>query len=336
MDEPDPFSCFGDGDEDEDPEVLSNDLPSQTPSEKGESVKRDPSCGILAFHSGTEQSLLKHVENELLQCKETVDLAAFVLDSVDKFCLKRHWMMHVGNEKAKIMQKFVEQCCSSCPSNRSLVFVELGTYCGYSSIMLARTLSRIGSDFHIYSIEVVGEHAQVAKEMIRFAGFEDKIDCLLLDPDKETLTALLKSKISTDFIDFLFIDHDKSLYLSDLQQLEVSGLMKKGCFVAADNVVFARIDEYRRYMSVLASKGHVKTQLEDCSLEYSEPDYDGDESKKVLLEDGIGTLLSGFVLLSVWMIGILKCSCSLRSVQNSRFILIIHHFCDLDVIKANP
>ena len=300
MDEADPFSCFGDDDEDDDSEVIPDGSRQPATEAKEFSFNRDPHCGVLAFHPGTEQALLKHVENELLvQCQCTTDTtitdrSKFVLDSIDKFCLNRHWMMHVGNEKAKIIEKFMEECCVSHESkNGSLVVVELGTYCGYSSIMLARTLSRIRSDFHIYSVEVVSEHATVAQQMIRFSGFENKVSSLLLDPDRDTLVGLLKSKLPSDRIDFLFIDHDKSLYLSDLQQLEESGLVKKDSFVAADNVVFAIIDDYRQYVSDLVSRGHVQSKLEECFLEYSEPDCNGTESKKHLLKDGIGACFVG-------------------------------------------
>jgi catechol O-methyltransferase len=309
MSEPDPFSCFGDDDDEDDD--ASEESPSLTPSEckaTKNAVKRDPSCGILAFHAGTEQSLLKHVELEMTTQRNNTnadgafesesDRADFVLHSIDEFSMKRHWMMHVGDEKGEIIKKFVQECCStsliSNQHDRPLVFVELGSYCGYSSILLAKTLHEGGRKFHLYSVEVVEQHAQVAKKMVHLAGFEDQITILLLDPDPEkmSLTALLKGRVEKDVtIDFLFIDHDKSLYLSDLQQLEGSGLMKKGCFVAADNVTFAMIDDYREYTNHLARKGHVKTRLEESWLEYSQPDWDGDASRKNLMRDGIGRFI---------------------------------------------
>ena len=287
MDETDPFSCFGDDDDDG---VSIDEIGAQKEENKQEKpVERDPSCGILAFHPGTEQAMLKHVENALLQYKEGISRADFILDSIDRFCLQRHWMMHVGNEKAIIIRAFVQECCSACPPGHRLVFVELGTYCGYSSILFAKTLSQIGYDFRIYSVEVEDENAQVAKDLIKLSGFQDEVEVLILDLDKENLAALLRRKLESRCIDFLFIDHDKSLYLSDLKELEGSGLIKKGCFVAADNVVFARIHDYRKYMSDLASKRHISTRLEESTLEYSIPDCVSYKSKKDLLKDGIGT-----------------------------------------------
>lgn len=159
--------------------------------------------------------------------------------------------------------------------------------------MITKTLKDLGRKFYFYSVEVVRENAQVAKELVRLAGFEKEIDILLLDPDNETLSSLLSRRISQDVsansqIDFLFIDHDKSLYLSDLQQLEKSNLIQQGCFVAADNVVFAFIDDYREYIAKCSQAGILKSRLENTMLEYSEPDCGSDESKKNLMRDGIG------------------------------------------------
>jgi predicted O-methyltransferase YrrM len=131
--------------------------------------------------------------------------------------------------------------------------------------------------------------------MIQMAGLENYIQIVLLNPDTgETLSSKL-GLVAT--IDFLFIDHDKSLYLKDLQELEASGMIQRGTHVAADNVIFANIHDYRDYMCQQARKGIVKTRLEESFLEYSEPerrlatsiDGGGDNRRETLemLKDGI-------------------------------------------------
>jgi catechol O-methyltransferase len=281
--EDDPFACFDDDDDDSG----SNSSPTI------EETKRDPSCGILAFHAGTEQALLKHVESKVASSNAGSLDPSFVLESVDEFCMHRHWMMHVGPKKAPIIQDFIKQCCSDKTNDKPLIVVELGTYTGYSSIMISKALRDLKREFEFYSVEVVEENAQVAKELVRLAGLDEDITILLLDPQKETLSSLLDRSMRTDTspkstIDFLFIDHDKSLYLSDLQQLESTGFLQKGCYVAADNVVFAGIDEYRDYMKDLITKGVAKSRLVDTWLEYCEPDFVGDENRNNLMKDGVG------------------------------------------------
>jgi hypothetical protein len=71
-------------------------------------------------------------------------------------------------------------------------------------------------------------------------------------------------------IDFLFIDHDKDAYLTDLKRLEREGLVRTGSIVVADNVLFARIDDYREYVQSLAKQGIVTTETILCQIEYAD------------------------------------------------------------------
>jgi catechol O-methyltransferase len=303
MSDEDPFDCFGDDDHDDDDSKNANAVSGENAPSP---LRRDSSNGILAFHAGTEQALLNHVQQEMLMSPHVSapsEKAAAVLRSIDEFSLQRHWMMHVGQEKGTIVEEFLKECLQANAASKpvvpaSLSLVEIGTYCGYSSILLAKTLKSLNCDFNICSVEVVEQNAQVARKMVELAGLADCINILLLDPGNDSLEELLRRNMKSDSVDFLFLDHDKSLYLSDLQKLEKSSFIKKGCFVAADNVVFARIDDYRHYISELEKEGTVRTRLAMSWLEYCEPDHDGDETKKKMMEDGIGksTLLSVLIL----------------------------------------
>jgi catechol O-methyltransferase len=352
-DDEDPFSCFGDDDDEMD---SSNRVASTKGTLDASAIRstpplsvRDPSCGVLAFHYGTEKSLLRHVQLELTSdrftsivtknpitttnhqgeaegCRTVV--ASLVLQLVDEFCLSRHWMMHVGQEKGVVVQQFLKEChdrffdtttTNVKSSSRPLILVELGTYCGYSSILLANTLKEQlqCSLFHIFSVEVVPENVQVANELIRLAELEHCITVLLLenvnegyddndDDEKESslLAKRLEQSIKAKFpghycspenfarIDFLFIDHAKSLYLRDLQVLEQARMIREGSFVAADNVVFAAIDDYRHYFGHLCQQGIAQSQLKEGFLEYCQPDcLDASSSQQMRFRDGIGTLL---------------------------------------------
>jgi len=70
-------------------------------------------------------------------------------------------------------------------------------------------------------------------------------------------------------IDFLFIDHDKDAYKSDLCKLEASGMICRGTKVVADNVLFACIDDYMGYVQQREKEGIVKTRTIPCHVEYS-------------------------------------------------------------------
>lgn len=92
--------------------------------------------------------------------------AQSVMDVVDKFCWNDHWMMHVGDEKGKILS---DQVKSKNPNN---VF-ELGTYCGYSTIRIAMNLNYHGK---VYSIDPNQNTTDIiAKKLIEKAGLENKV-----------------------------------------------------------------------------------------------------------------------------------------------------------------
>ncbi|KAG7357727.1 methyltransferase domain containing protein [Nitzschia inconspicua] len=204
--------------------------------------------------------------------------------------------------------------------------LELGTYCGYSAIFLVKTLleeclqrqqqqARSDKDtgmttttvFRLTTVDVVEQHVKIAREMIRLAGVESYIDLVLLtqeddddDDDDHNHTNNNHLSLSShpsvkDHYEFVFLDHDKSLYLSDLQALERTHRIRRGTYVAADNVIFAQIDEYRQYLQRLASHQVVTTRLEEGYLEYSSPErqhriMDGTPQSNdaaQLLKDGI-------------------------------------------------
>ena len=84
---------------------------------------------------------------------------------------------------------------------------------------------------------------------------------------------------------FVFLDHDKDLYKQDLQHLEAAGIIRKGCAVAADNVYFFGLHDYRSYMQEQAKKGIVSTQLVKGLVEYVVEQKDDNDDEE--WQDGI-------------------------------------------------
>lgn len=296
----DPFACFDDDDDSDvdDDEQHDGDI-------KAAPLIRNPDCGVLAFHRGTERSLLIFVRNQLLSAATVTP--ELVMKAVDDFCIQRHWMMHVGPEKSSQLQAFLQECVDyqkslATPKSKPFVLLELGTYCGYSSILWASTLKNMElvDDFHVYTVEPNPECIDVARGLIELAGLTSHISVLHLDilGKNQQLVDLLKlNGVPGDAIavDFVFLDHDKDAYLDDLQDLEKAGIVRQGVHVAADNVLFARIDSYREYVQSLAEKGIVQTHLVKGALEYSEIEQqrnasstDKNDSDDMDFEDGIG------------------------------------------------
>jgi catechol O-methyltransferase len=289
----DPFAAFG-TDSDDDHEI--------EPSPQA----RDPSNGALVFRPGTEQALLQYVKNELQSMPDSShsNEREQVLRLVDKFCQTRHWMMHVGDKKGPKLEAFLTETLQSYQKDpersRPFLLVEIGTYCGYSLIRMINTLLKStfalpSTDFHLITIDVSAQNQAVAKKMARLAGVQDYVSFVLLkDPeriDKELSTAIRSTmqQLLPErplVIDFLFIDHEKELYLPDLLQLEQAGLIRAKTRVCADNVVYFQLDEYRQHMQDLSVHGIVETRLEKDKLEYLNAE-DAD------LEDGLGKHVDG-------------------------------------------
>ncbi|XZF77413.1 O-methyltransferase [Bacillus sp. AL-1R] len=111
---------------------------------------------------------------------------------------------------------------------RAKNILEIGTLGGYSSIWLARALPEDGK---LTTLEINNEHAKVAKQNIKEAQLQDKVE-VIIGKALETLPSLKESK---PFFDFIFIDADKPNnphYLKWALKLASSGAL-----IIVDNVV---------------------------------------------------------------------------------------------------
>jgi len=106
---------------------------------------------------------------------------------------------------------------------------ELGTFCGYSTIWLARAVPEDGI---VLSLEYVQEHIDIAKKNIGFAGLTRKVRIVHGDASA-ILNKLIKEK--EEPFDLIFIDADKPNYS---KYLELSlKLSKSGTIIYGDNVI---------------------------------------------------------------------------------------------------
>jgi predicted O-methyltransferase YrrM len=108
--------------------------------------------------------------------------------------------------------------------------LEIGTLGGYSTIWLARALAGAGK---VVTLEYSPAHAAVARENIRAAGLETKVD-LRIGAALETLPALEQEGVVFDFV---FVDADKRSNPDYLRW--ALRLARIGAVVAVDNVARA-------------------------------------------------------------------------------------------------
>jgi catechol O-methyltransferase len=164
-----------------------------------------------------------------------------VIRVIDEFCHRQSFMMNVGDEKGEILDAAVRKA-------RPKRVLELGTYCGYSALRLARATD---PDTLIHSIEFAEANAKIARRNLEHAGVAHRVEVVVgsLGDDGDTLRHLgTVSGLTSGSVDFVFIDHAKEVYLPDLQRIVSQGWLHPGSVVVADNVGFPGAPEYRGFM----------------------------------------------------------------------------------------
>jgi catechol O-methyltransferase len=118
----------------------------------------------------------------------------------------------------------------------------------------------------IFTVEMSEHNFVVAKAMIEYAGMSDRIEVIhgtLADAGGKTLQ-YLKSQVPTTGFDFVFVDHWKEAYLSDLIRLLDARLLQPNAVVVADNVITPGAPVYRAWMQEV--EGKLFTSKEHWSL----------------------------------------------------------------------
>ena len=183
-----------------------------------------------------------------------------ILQTIDNFVLESgQFLMNVGPEKGEILR---DHLVKSKPNN----VIELGTFIGYSAVLISST---IGEKSKLTSIDSDSHSIEIAKELINFAGLDDKVN--LMHGSAEEIIPELNFNA-----DFVFIDHAAKKYLSDLKLLEREEIIIKNCTVFADNVGIFK-DEMAEYFDHVRNSGKYQSQNFSSKLEYRNNIYDAVE-----------------------------------------------------------
>jgi catechol O-methyltransferase len=161
--------------------------------------------------------------------------------AIDDFCATESVMINVGDEKGEILDRAVERASPA-------LLLELGTYCGYSGLRMARVMP---AHARLYSIEFSPANAEIARRIWTHAGVGDRLNVVVgtLGDGGATIERLRGEFGFTDgALDFVFVDHDKSAYLSDLKRIMAERWLHPGSIVVADNVKFPGAPKYKAYM----------------------------------------------------------------------------------------
>jgi catechol O-methyltransferase len=204
---------------------------------------------------GREQALAEHV----LRHARAGDLDD-AIRVIDEFCVTRSVMMNVGDEKGELLDRAVQRASPA-------LLLELGTYCGYSALRIARVMP---PGARLVSLELNPANAEIARRIWQHAGLDDRVTVVVgtLDDGGATI-GRLRSELGfgEGALDFVFLDHDKDAYLPDLQRIMSEGWLHRGSVVVADNVKFPGAPKYLAYLD--AAEGATwRTVKHDTHVEY--------------------------------------------------------------------
>jgi len=91
-----------------------------------------------------------------------------VIAKVDQFAYEKSFLINVGDEKGELLDAAVRRANAG-------VALELGTYCGYGSLRIARA----APSAKVFSVELSAANAEVARRIWAHAGVDDRVTCVV-------------------------------------------------------------------------------------------------------------------------------------------------------------
>lgn len=132
--------------------------------------------------------------------------------------------MQISPEQGQFMALLVELI----GAERTL---EIGTFTGYSALVVARALPPHG---RVIACDISEEYAAIARRWWTEGGVAEKIE-IRVAPALETLDRMLEDGLAGRF-DFAFIDADKEAYADYWERC--LRLVRRGGLIAVDNVLW--------------------------------------------------------------------------------------------------
>ena len=204
-----------------------------------------------------------------------------VIRVIDEFCYERSFMINVGDEKGELLDAALKRASPQ-------LILELGTYCGYSALRMARAMPE---GARVVSIEFNAANAAIARRIWDHAGIADQLSVVVgtLGDGGKTMDVLeAEHGFDQGSVGFAFLDHDKDAYLPDLQRILERGWLRAGAIVVGDNIKNPGAPEYRAFMAeqeavswrTVEHETHVEYQslLKDLLLE---SEYLGSDRTKI-------------------------------------------------------
>ena len=183
------------------------------------------------------KDILKYIDD----CKISDGDSAAVTDALETFS-QYYPMYKLSREKVNILTGEIK---ISKPNN----VLEIGTFFGYSALNMGALLQ---PGAKLTCIEANINNANVARVILdKGLGPNTKAreSVKIIDGISSSVLNSKDNLLGDVPFDFVFLDHDKDCYLTDLKTLERKGMLAPNCLIVADNVVFPGAPGYLEYVS---------------------------------------------------------------------------------------
>ncbi|KAJ5291900.1 hypothetical protein N7478_001151 [Penicillium angulare] len=192
-------------------------------------------------HDGREATLLKYIYSHP-SLEQLRGSPAAICAVMDEFAAKEEFLINIGKDKGPKVVNLIKE-------EKPSVLVEFGGYVGYSAISFGDAMRQAagpGQELRLWSLEFDPVIASIAMNLIDLAGLSDVVKVVVGSAADSLKRLQAEGKLSS--IDFVFLDHDEELYLSDFQVCEDLKLLHPGSLIVADNVVRPGAPKYREHM----------------------------------------------------------------------------------------
>ncbi|MEU7041433.1 class I SAM-dependent methyltransferase [Streptomyces varsoviensis] len=160
---------------------------------------------------------------------------------IDEYAYRQATLINVGDEKGLLLDAAVRRA-------EPRLLLELGTYCGYGALRMARAMP---PEARLCSIEFSDANASVARRIWDHAGLGDRVSVLhgtLGDGGRTIGRLVAEHGFGPGRLDFVFVDHIAPAYLPDLRRILDQGWLHPGSIVLADNMKVPGAPHYRAYL----------------------------------------------------------------------------------------
>jgi len=195
-----------------------------------------------------------------------------LIDALDAYGWKGNFMVSMGDRKSVFLDRAMEKCERDLKSPEGghgpglQIAVELGSFLGYSTVRIAHNLVKNGgrNNSTLISVDPDSLAHVVSLAMVDHAGLRDKVD-FRLDYSYNVFRQLKKEGKQ---IDFLLLDHEKSVYLSDLKLALELGLLHRNSIIVADNIILPGAPDLKKFVTERTDL--FETKVERSTVEYTE------------------------------------------------------------------